>query len=123
MNKKVMLIQDDLDCREIMRYILEEEGYNVMYPETKQILKVAADYDLIVIDEFSEGRTGIEICKKLKANNLTSNKPIILTSVTNNLKFLAQNCNADSYLVKPFDVNYFAQLIKTVLSRQLCLVL
>lgn len=118
-----MLIQDDLDCREIMRYILEEEGYNVMYPEAEQILKVAVDYDLIVIDEFSEGRTGIEICKKLKTNDFTSNKPVILTSVTNNLKSLAQHCKADSYLVKPFDIHYFSQLIKTVLSRQLYLVL
>lgn len=123
MSKKVMLIQDDLDCREIMQYILEEEGFKVMYPESEEVLENVIEYDLIIIDEFSEGRTGIEICKKLKTNDFTCDKPIVLTSVTNNLKSLAQYCKADSYLVKPFDINYFTQLIKTVLSRQLCLVL
>ena len=114
MSKKVILIQDDIACNEIMRYILEEEGFEVITPEPNQVLNnISRNYDLAIIDEYSEGRTGSNICKQLKTDNQTWDKPVILTSTGINLESLARACHADKYLGKPFDINCFSSLIKS----------
>jgi DNA-binding response OmpR family regulator len=119
MSKKVILIQDDSDCKDIMRYILEEEGFEVMTPASKEVLNhTTVDFDLVIIDEYSEGKTGSNICKQLKNDDQTCNKPVLLTSTGLGLESVARDCKADTYLIKPFDITYFAEVIKTMLDRQ-----
>lgn len=56
MGKKVLLIQDNVDCTEIMRYILEEDGFEVLSSESDEVLASTASYHLVIVDEFSEER-------------------------------------------------------------------
>jgi DNA-binding response OmpR family regulator len=118
MRKRVMLIQDNDECAEIMRLILEEEGFDVVSTNSNREINNPDYCDLIIIDEFSKGKTGCEICKRLKTSDTHSHKPIVLTSTGIGLKTFSADCNADSYLSKPFDIDYFASLVKTLLNQQ-----
>ncbi len=118
MSKTVVLIQDDSDCKEIMKFILEKEGFEVITPSAKELLnKSTTDFDLVIVDEYSEGRIGCQVCKELKSDNQTCNKPVLLTSTRPGLEFVARECEADTYLVKPFDITYFTDLIKKMLEK------
>lgn len=115
MPKAVMLIQDNIDCTEIMRSILEEEGLQAICPGSDQEIINLPEYDLLIIDEFSRGKTGCEICSILKA---ARGKPVILTSTGIGLNTFSKDCNADAYLPKPFDINTFIGIVKELLQLQ-----
>jgi DNA-binding response OmpR family regulator len=117
MRKRVMLIQDNEDCTEIMRLILEEEGFEVACLEAEEELNNVRQFDLIIIDEFSYGKTGCEICRKLKTESLFLNRPILLSSTGIELNNFLADCKADSYLSKPFDIGYFASLVKSLTNE------
>jgi DNA-binding response OmpR family regulator len=118
MGKRVMLIQDNDECTEIMRLILEEEGFEVISSGANQDAYYGLNCDLIIIDEFSRGKTGCEICKKLKTGDNHFNKPILLTSTGVGSDTFSPDCNADIYLSKPFDIDYFATLVKSLLNKE-----
>lgn len=111
MRKTVMLMQDNMDCTEVMRLILEDEGYTVLCPEANQDITSLSDYDVLIIDEFSRGRTGGEVCRTLKNQR---NKPVVLTSTDINLHTFSRIYNADVYLPKPFDIYRFTAIVKTL---------
>ena len=67
--------------------------------------------DLVVLDNKLKDGFGHELCSEIKANDLTKHIPVILTSGYADLADLAQQCGADAYLAKPFDVD---ALIKQV---------
>jgi two-component system phosphate regulon response regulator PhoB len=118
MKKRVMLIQDNEECTEIMRLILEEEGIEVFSSGANQEYNNSQNCDLLIIDEFSKGKTGCELCKQLKSGSNRFNKPIVLTSTGVGLETFSADCNADIYLSKPFDIDYFARLVKSLLEQQ-----
>jgi DNA-binding response OmpR family regulator len=113
MSTKVVLIQDDKDCKEIMRYILEEEGFEVVTPDVSEILAPGSvEFDLLVVDEFAEGKTGCDICKTVKSNDETCHKSVVLSSTAIGIESLALANKADAFLSKPFDINNFINLIR-----------
>ncbi|MFD2163280.1 PleD family two-component system response regulator [Paradesertivirga mongoliensis] len=115
MGRKIVLIQDDMDCQEIMRIILENDGFEVLSPPCKQeLFKANPDYDLAIIDEYAVGKTGLQICKQLKEDEETCNIPVVLSSAGTELESAAISCHADRYLVKPFDINYFLKLVNSL---------
>jgi two-component system response regulator VicR len=116
MRERVLLIQDNEDCTEIMRLILEEEGFEVTCLTAIEELDNVLPFDLFIVDEFSHGKTGCEICRKLKTEDLNIDRPVLLSSTGIGLEHVSANCKADSYLSKPFDINYFADLVKALLS-------
>ena len=118
MRKKVMLLQDNEECAEIMQLILEEEGYEVFSAMGIPLIPKPAACDLLIIDEFSAGKTGCEICKCLKSGKTGFNAPIVLTSTGIGLETFNADCKADFYLPKPFDIFYFVELVKSLLNEQ-----
>ncbi len=118
MAKKVLIVEDDRDCKEIMRYILENEGYEVLCSRSAEIIFEAPNiFDLVVLDEYSLGKTGSEVCRKLKSDYHTWDVPVILTSTDNELEYLAQSCHADTYLSKPFDITFFTTLVHKAVNH------
>ena len=118
MRKRVMLFQDNAECADIMRLILEEEGYEVLAETGKSTFSRAPSCDLLIIDEFSAGKTGCDICKNLKSSKPEFNVPIVLTSTGIGLEHFKPDCDADFYLPKPFDIFYFVELVKCLLNEQ-----
>ena len=120
--KKILVIEDDKDIRDIIVYILEEENYEVISSGDSKILKSINDYkpDLILMDnwltEWKSDANGQQLSKMLKSNPATSHIPIIIISAVNNIKEIAEAGLADSYLKKPFDTPDLLSMVKKLLK-------
>lgn len=115
--KKVLVVDDDTDIREIIQYILSEEGFEVTGLDNgRQVNIVIQQFtpDLILLDVMLGDADGRDICKTLKASATTACIPVIIVSATHGHRPApgsADDCGADDYLPKPFDM---AQLISKV---------
>ncbi|WP_295674305.1 response regulator [uncultured Mucilaginibacter sp.] len=117
MAKKILVIDDDKDIRDLIVYILTEEAYEVISSADGKILKYLHKHnpDLILMDnwltDWKSDATGQQLSKQLKTNPATSHIPIIIISAVSNIKQVAEDGLANFYLAKPFDV---AELIALV---------
>lgn len=114
MNKAtILLIDDDIEILKVITIILQEAGYKVV-----QGRDVTAVYeieknppDLLLIDNWLDGKTGRDICYQLKRNAKTKHIPVVLISATLNLADTAKNCLADGFIGKPFEIEDLLDVI------------
>ena len=121
--EKILVIEDDNDIRELIRYNLVRDGYQVSESSDGEdgLSKASsAPFDLILLDLMLPGINGIEICKKLKSNSRTAGIPIIMitakgeeTDIVIGLEF-----GADDYVTKPFCPKVLLARIKAILRRK-----
>ncbi|MDP9078243.1 MAG: response regulator [Bacteroidota bacterium] len=118
MAKKILVIEDDKDIRDTIVYILEEEGYDVVSSGDSKILKKVTEHNpgLILMDnwltEWKSDANGQQLSKELKTNPQTNHIPVIIISAVNNIKEIAEEGLADSYLKKPFDMGVLVEMVK-----------
>lgn len=118
MAKKVMVIEDDKDIRDTIVYILEDQEYEVISSGDSKILKKLSEHkpDLILMDnwltEWKSDANGQQLSKELKTNPKTKHIPIIIISAVSNIKQIAEEGLADSYLKKPFDMDALVDMVK-----------
>jgi len=119
MPKKILVIEDDKDIRDMIVYILEEESYVVISSGNSKILKSLNVHkpDLILMDnwltEWKSDASGQQLSKNLKTNPETSHIPVIIISAVSNIREIAEQGLADAYLKKPFDMNELLHMVKT----------
>lgn len=119
---KILVIDDEKDIVELLKYNLEKAGYKVIFAyDGKSALDSVEKNkpDLIILDLMLPEIDGIEICKFLKQNEDTKDIPIImLTARTSEMdKILGLDLGADDYITKPFSVREVVARVKTVLRR------
>ena len=108
MNKRILIIDDDEDILDILDTIFRDEGFEVIVSNTGE----AANHihvihpDIILLDVRIEGspKRGDQICAEIKAQYPEDNYPVVLVSAETNLAVLANECGADFYIKKPFDI-------------------
>jgi CheY-like chemotaxis protein len=117
MAKKILVIEDDKDIRDTIVYILEEEKYEVLSSGDSKILKYLHIHkpDLILMDnwltEWKSDASGQQLSKALKTDEATKHIPIIIRSAVSNIKEIAEEGLADTYLKKPFDVSELVEMV------------
>ena len=122
--KKILIIEDDIDIRELIAEILDEEGYKTATAENGKIgldyliaCEVSERPDCIILDLMMPVMTGIQVIEALQADypNDLGKIPIIVAtakgSPTDDLKNMPSNVTK---IRKPMDVN---ELIDTVANR------
>jgi DNA-binding response OmpR family regulator len=106
MKKRVLIIEDDKDTSEMLGYLTEM--LNFSYSASLSVLPASViqilDPDLILLDNWVNGRSGSQLCLELKQNPLTSHIPVVLISAASNLELIAKDSRADHFIVKPFDI-------------------
>ncbi|MDB4923492.1 MAG: hypothetical protein JWQ54_5475 [Mucilaginibacter sp.] len=118
MAKKILVIEDDKDIRDTIVYILEEEGYDVISSGDSKILRKVNEHDphLILMDnwltEWKSDANGQQLSKELKTDPTTNHIPVIIISAVSNIKEIAEEGLADSYLKKPFDMSELLRVVK-----------
>ena len=118
MAKKILVIDDDKDIRDIVIYILGEAGYEVIASGDSAILNSINDVnpDIVLLDnwltEWKSDANGAQLSRELKSNPATSHIPVIIISEVNNIKEIAEEGLADAYLKKPFDVDALLAIVK-----------
>lgn len=118
----VLVVEDEPAQREVLVYNLEAEGYGVSKAEDGDealVLVQEAQPDLIILDWMLPGVSGIEVCRRLKANTGTRSIPVIMLTArgeeTDRVRGL--ETGADDYVVKPYSVNELMARVRTQLRR------
>lgn len=114
---KILVIEDNPDIKEVLDYILVDEGYEVMAFSDASSLEVLDQLkpDLILIDEILADVRGSDLIKKLKVCPISGQIPVILISAMPGLKEIAEECGATAYIEKPFDIDTITEVIKNIL--------
>ncbi len=119
-----MIIEDEADIAESLRYNFEREGMKTELAETgEKGLKIALDPKgapaLIILDLMLPGMSGMDICRRLRRESATRRTPIImLTARTGETdKIAGLELGADDYIVKPFSVKEVLARVRAVLRR------
>jgi len=108
--KKIMLVDDETELRDLVAMRLKSFGYEVYAAGNGDEAMILLDDiipDLILLDVMMPGKDGYEICNEVKTNEKTSHVPIILFTakpeqkekLKSNYDFMA----ADDYILKPFE--------------------
>jgi two-component system phosphate regulon response regulator PhoB len=118
MAKKILVIDDDKDVRDMVTYVLEDAKYEVAASGEAKILNSINDInpDLILMDnwltEWKSDANGEQLSRELKSDPATSHIPIVIISAVSNIKEIAESGLADAYLKKPFDVAALLTVVK-----------
>ena len=118
----VLLVEDEGAQREVLTYNLEAEGFRVVSAETgdEAMLMVAEEGpDLMVLDWMLPNVSGIEICRRVKADPDTRHIPIIMLSARSDEsdRVRGLETGADDYVVKPYSVVELMARVRTQLRR------
>ena len=114
--KKILVVDNDPDILEVVKYILTSRGFDVHTHSTSvNVAKVIKYYkpNLILLDIHLPQKLGTQICKELKQTHTT---PIILTSAYTDHGKSFMEYNADAFIVKPFDIDHLVNTINLHLS-------
>lgn len=111
--KKLLIIENDTDTLEIVSILLENNGFTVVQSPKKKSAKEVAEInpDIIVLDYLLGDGYGSEICLELKNSPLTRNIPVIIFSASHNLEKVIEECRADAFIAKPFDLDDFLDMV------------
>lgn len=114
--KKVLVIDDDESILEVVKLVLEAEGYEVTTANTgRYIHRLLKDMpDVVILDILLSGEDGRSICSYLKSQELTKRIPVIMFSAhyKGDVAKVLDQSKADSFLAKPFDINDLTHLVK-----------
>jgi DNA-binding response OmpR family regulator len=124
MSKPVLIVEDDPDIAEGLRYNLVREGLEARVALTgEQGLAAALDAKnppaLVILDVMLPGMSGTELCRRLRREPATRRTPIImLTARTSESDRVAGlDLGADDYITKPFSVREVMARVRAVLRR------
>ena len=119
---RVLVVEDEGAQREVLKYNLEAEGFDVVLAESgdEALLLVAEENpDLVVLDWMLPNVSGIEVCRRLKADPMTRPIPIIMLSARGDEgdRVRGLETGADDYVVKPYSVVELMARLRTQLRR------
>lgn len=120
--KRIMVVDDDPDALALMSNILTEEGYELVKVSnaTEVGLKaVQMTPDLILLDFLMPEINGFEVCKALRANELTRSIPIMAVTCLTKEEDIERifECGADEYLPKPFKVDQIREKVEDLIGK------
>ncbi|HIZ51840.1 MAG TPA: phosphate regulon transcriptional regulator PhoB [Candidatus Pseudomonas excrementavium] len=121
-DKTILIVDDEAPIREMIAVALEMAGYRCLEAENTQQAHAAiidAKPDLILLDWMLPGTTGIELARRLKRDELTSDIPIIMLTAKGeeDNKIQGLEVGADDYITKPFSPRELVARLKAVLRR------
>ncbi|HJV82647.1 two-component system response regulator OmpR [Noviherbaspirillum sp.] len=118
---RILVVDDDLRLRDLLRRYLAEQGFNVVTAENAQAMNklwIRERYDLLVLDLMLPGEDGLSICRRLRGAG--DQTPIImLTAKGEDVdRIVGLEMGADDYLPKPFNPRELVARINAVLRRK-----
>lgn len=120
-NYRILVVDDEEDLCEILKFNLEIEGYDVDTANSaEEALKLdLPKYNLLLLDVMMGEISGFKMARMLKKNPETANIPIIFITAkdTENDTITGFNLGADDYISKPFSLREVQARVKAVLRR------
>ncbi len=124
MARPVLIIEDDADIAEGLRYNLEREGLSTVIAATGELGLVEALNQrnppvLIILDLMLPAMSGSELCRRLRREPLTRRTPILMLTAKSSEsdRVAGLDLGADDYITKPFSVRELLARVRAVLRR------
>ncbi|MBS3960444.1 MAG: phosphate regulon transcriptional regulator PhoB [Sandarakinorhabdus sp.] len=122
MRPKILLVEDDANLVELIRYNLDKEGFDVVStPDGEEALVLAEEVrpDIVVLDWMIANLSGIEVCRRLRRAPETANLPIIMLTARaeESDRVRGLETGADDYVTKPFSPRELVARVRALLRR------
>ncbi len=119
---KLLVVEDEADLQELLRFNLEREGMNITLADTGEAavdLARQQPFDLILLDLMLPRMDGLEVCRRLKADEATAPVPVIMVTAKGEEAdvVIGLELGADDYITKPFSTREMVARVKAVLRR------
>jgi len=119
LNKKILICDDDEGILDMVSFILEDSGYDVI-PERNSLnvysLIEKERPDLLLLDLWMPVLSGDQVLKALKSNPETSSLPVIVVSASTEGEKIAHDAGASDFLAKPFDIDQLVNRVQLMLA-------
>jgi DNA-binding response OmpR family regulator len=116
---KILVVDDDTDILELVEIMLNSNHYDVKAISRWEEINTSIHTfkpDLVLLDVSLGGADGREICKRIKAAKETQHLPVILFSANPEMGKYIEECSAQSFISKPFEIQYLLSTIKHFLN-------
>lgn len=123
MSSKILIVDDELAIREMIRTTLEIAGFTCIEAENaKEAHRIVVDKrpDLVLLDwMLPNGMSGIDLCRRLKKDENIAEIPVIMLTARGeeDNKVMGLDAGADDYITKPFSTRELVSRLKAVLRR------
>jgi two-component system, OmpR family, alkaline phosphatase synthesis response regulator PhoP len=124
MQRPILIIEDDPDISESLKYNLDREGLPAVIAATGEAGLAAALNEkqpplLIILDLMLPGMSGIELCRRLRREPATRRTPIIMLTAkaSESDRVAGLDLGADDYITKPFSVRELLARVRAVMRR------
>jgi two-component system phosphate regulon response regulator PhoB len=122
MPPRLLLVEDESALAELLKYNLEREGYDVRVAndgEEAMMLAREASPDLVLLDWMLPKASGVEVCRRLRAQQATRNTPIVMLTARGEEgdRVRGLDTGADDYVTKPFSMSELLARLRAVMRR------
>ena len=123
-SKNILVVEDDLDIRELISFNLKNEGHQVFEAKDGEagIDKAREKLpDLILLDLMLPGIQGLDVCRIIKSDQETKETPIIMVTALGQEEDIVKGLEtgADDYITKPFSIKVLIARVNAVLKRSI----
>lgn len=120
--ERILVIEDDEDIQELIRFNLEKDGYKVSCRTTAEegLKSVAVNPpELILLDLMLPGMDGLSACRRLRADEKTKTMPVIMLTAKGSEADVVTGLElgADDYIPKPFSPRVLLARVRAILRR------
>lgn len=121
MAKKILIVDDEQDIVETLKFVMEEAGYECHCAyDGEQGLNLAKEIipDLIILDVMMPVMNGYKVSRLLKFDTRYKDIPILMLTARSQEKDkeLGEETGADEYITKPFDIDFVLERVKSYLG-------
>lgn len=116
---KVLVVDDEPTIATLLADIIEEQGYEVTIAfDGRQGYELAKNgaFGLVITDIMMPHVSGNELCLRLKQNLPSHRTQVVLMSAVAHLAHLGKNCQADAFILKPFDISVISEIVERFLE-------
>lgn len=117
--RSILVIDDDPDILQALRFLLEDEGYVVTICEKTDVAEALPEGglpDLIILDVLLSGKDGRTICRRLKHQESTRRIPIVMISAHPGAEESVREVGADAFVAKPFTIDHILRAVTALLA-------
>lgn len=119
MANKICVLEDTQEILEIIKIVLEEEGYEVFGFETVSEFNANVGRispDLCLLDVMLPDGSGLDVCNDLKLAANTHHIPIVIMTANSKMTSMKETCHAEEFIAKPFDINHLAATVNRLIK-------
>ncbi|MDR0982805.1 MAG: response regulator transcription factor [Culturomica sp.] len=119
MKKRILIVDDEEDIRDILTFNLQAEGYEIETAASAEeaLKKISQECDLIILDIMMGGMSGFKMAEKLRKDGNTIPIVFLTAKDTENDMLTGFSIGGDDYITKPFSLKEVSARIKAVIKR------